>query len=497
MPRKRTTLSVAPPEKSLQTPSPKQTLQRQMGSANNLNTLIQNGFRSHKRAQSVSNQENHSSFTPLANDLLGDLSRIDKLTEVKTEIGMARAFVRLSLEKKLLADHLRQLLDEAELLRALYKKHAFLRQEDEREQFIYHLQSLNVVDHFCFTNHFKSIPTDYSVILIPCKRLNSYGTSANPHMKLFGSIGESDIIDIPKNTFQFVISCNSNLGPLSTLSIGHDNAGMTPKWMIECVFVRNEITGHINRFPCGRWIGRGIEDDSLERLLIAQPVTHMESQDLSSLNPSSPYSDRSRIPILNQYEENKLPAPVIQENLGNSINNLLKFFERPENDKLFLTSLMCGEDGLVKSLENVFLFGFKSYKFFKRLFIWDFLEKAAYEFEGTSLSKFLYSPPPNNTKSIKSTDRLTNTIREINMKSGNYGKDGKFQIFICLACRNSLLTDWFSLLSRSNSSSQMYDEFSFMRNYELNKFCLKILSITNQFNFKLEKSLTMGIGQIN
>ena len=73
MPRKRTTLSVAPPDKSLQTPSPKNTL-RQMGSANNLNSLIQNGFRSHKRAQSVNSQENHSSFAPLANDLLGDLS---------------------------------------------------------------------------------------------------------------------------------------------------------------------------------------------------------------------------------------------------------------------------------------------------------------------------------------------------------------------------------------------------------------------------------------
>ena len=84
-------------------------------------------------------------------------SRIDKLSDVKTEIGMARAFVRLSLEKKLLADHLRQLVGENELLRALYKRHAFLRQEDEREQFFYHLQSLNVVDYFCFTNHFRSI----------------------------------------------------------------------------------------------------------------------------------------------------------------------------------------------------------------------------------------------------------------------------------------------------------------------------------------------------
>ena len=169
----------------------------------------------------------------------------------------------------------------------------------------------------------------------------------------------------------------------------------------------------------------------------------------------------------------ELTAPMVQESLGNSINNLIKFFERPENDKAVLTSLLCGIDGLVNSMENVFLFGFKSYKFFKKLFIWDFIEKAAYEFEGTTLAKFLYSSQPTNTKSIKNTDRFINTIREINMKSSNYGKDGKFQIFICLACHNSLLTDWFSLLSRSSTASQMYDEFSFLRNL-IHRFHLEL-----------------------
>jgi hypothetical protein len=84
-------------------------------------------------------------------------------------------------------------------------------------------------------------------------------------------------------------------------------------------------------------------------------------------------------------------------------------------------------------------------------------------------------------------------IRAINATSINYGKDGRFQIFICLACRDSLLADWFFLLSKSNAAQQMYDEYSFMRNYELNKFGFKILCIINQFNFKLENSLTMGI----
>jgi DENN domain-containing protein 5 len=64
---------------------------------------------------------------------------------------------------------------------------------------------------------------------------------------------------------------------LTTLVIGHDNAGMMPRWMIETIFVRNEITGYIHKFPCGRWLGRGIDDDSLERLLIEEPLNLNES----------------------------------------------------------------------------------------------------------------------------------------------------------------------------------------------------------------------------
>ena len=90
-------------------------------------------------------------------------------------------------------------------------------------------------------------------------------------------------------------------------------------------------------------------------------------------------------------------------------------------------------------------------------------------------------------------EKFVSVVKAINSTSANYGKDGKFQIFICLACRDSFLTDWFMILSRLNTASQMYDEFSFLRNHDLNKFCFKILSITDQFNFKLENSLTMGI----
>lgn len=41
--------------------------------------------------------------------------------------------------------------------RKLYKRYAFLRCEEEKEQFLFHLLSLNTVDYFCFTSVFTTI----------------------------------------------------------------------------------------------------------------------------------------------------------------------------------------------------------------------------------------------------------------------------------------------------------------------------------------------------
>lgn len=35
---------------------------------------------------------------------------------------------------------------------------------------------------------------------------------------------------------------------LTTLRIGHDNSGMSPRWLVEYVLVRNELTGHTYRY---------------------------------------------------------------------------------------------------------------------------------------------------------------------------------------------------------------------------------------------------------
>lgn len=75
--------------------------------------------------------------------------------------GVWLAFLTLSLFvpsfniKKL---HLNQVSDCSFFFyRKLYKRYAFLRCDDEKEQFLYHLLSFNAVDYFCFTNVFTTI----------------------------------------------------------------------------------------------------------------------------------------------------------------------------------------------------------------------------------------------------------------------------------------------------------------------------------------------------
>ncbi|XP_052577906.1 DENN domain-containing protein 5B isoform X4 [Peromyscus californicus insignis] len=89
--------------------------------------------------------------------LIQDMRHVQNMSEIKTDVGRARAWIRLSLEKKLLSQHLKHLLSNQPLTKKLYKRYAFLRCEEEREQFLYHLLSLNAVDYFCFTSVFTTI----------------------------------------------------------------------------------------------------------------------------------------------------------------------------------------------------------------------------------------------------------------------------------------------------------------------------------------------------
>lgn len=127
------------------------------------------------------------------------------------------------------------------LSRNRYKRYAFLRCDEEKEQFLYHLLSLNAVDYFCFTNTFHTtseftwniilrafygkgiiqcpsamlclffpvIP--YRVIIFPSRKLSASTTSAQAWVQLAGSRGETSVVNIPKQQLQLVFQVSRHL----------------------------------------------------------------------------------------------------------------------------------------------------------------------------------------------------------------------------------------------------------------------------------------------
>lgn len=111
-------------------------------------------------------------------------------------------------------------------------------------------------------------------------------------------------------------------------------------------------------------------------------------------------------------------------------------------------------------------------------------------------------------------------IDQINTSSHTLGKDGKFQLFICLAARyvntryydaqesliaslsvsvfyrEHLLHRMLGPMSEARSTTDMYEEISFLRSPQLLTFLIQILEPLDEFHIVLEKSLTQGISSI-
>uniref|UniRef100_A0A3B5N1B2 Uncharacterized protein n=1 Tax=Xiphophorus couchianus TaxID=32473 RepID=A0A3B5N1B2_9TELE len=426
----------------------------------------------------------------LRGSLIQDMRFIQTMRDDLSEVGQARAWIHLALEKKMLSQHLKELLTNPELLRQLYKPHAFLLCEEEREQFLYHLLSLNTVDYLCFTRTFTSISIPYRVVIIPMKKLSIAMATVNPWVCVSGELGDSGVRQIPKNAQEIFFQ---NLGRLSTLQLGvQENSGLLAKCLIDCVVVYNEITGHTYRFPCGRWLGRGVGDGSLERVLIGQLVSPGAEEDAgrwSGTPPELASPSQSVRAVLGSL--GGMHSAEVQEDLREAANNLVKHFHKPEQERGNLTVLLCGEGGLVLALEKFLLHGFKSNRLFQRsVFVWDFVEKAVVSMEtndqmgdlhGSTLPK---SPP---------CDLLCRYVHAINSSPRNIGKEGKFQLFVCLGIRDKLLSQWFPLLAECPLTARTYEDGALLRDRAALHSLCRILQTLNDFSITLEAALVKGV----
>lgn len=424
---------------------------------------------------------------PTISSVLADMSHVQGMTEIRTDIGHARAWIRLALEKKVLSKHLKQVLSNANLLRGRYKEYAFLRTEEEMEQFLIHVLSLTAVDFFCFTNGFQNTPITYKVVIKTGKQLGGSTTTAQVWMTLAGSVTDTGVMNIPKNENEFRFQ-HSNLGVLTTIRIGHDNTGYSPGLFIEQVIIKNEVTSHIYRFSCGQWLAKNMDDGSTERLLVAELMKTKGTVEDGNLAEVCRLSPQRRSPVLSRKNREKIRIPEVQERVADAVNNILKHFYKPEKERGNLTYLLCGEGGLCQALEQVFQCGFRSSRLFRNnFFIWDILEKGHQYL--SSVEEDL--DQAEHLKRARKT--YCTVITRINNASHTIGKDGKFQSFVCLGARDHLLHDWFELLSMCPATTNMYDTPSFFRDTALVQFLVELLQTLKEFNITLEASLLKGI----
>ncbi|CAF4143090.1 unnamed protein product [Rotaria socialis] len=240
----------------------------------------------------------------------------------------------------------------------------------------------------------------------------------------------------------FVFLKHIKLGQLTTLRIGHDNSGKMPRWNIDHVLVRNQLTGSVYRFPCRRWLGKGIDDDTMNffdsdsssQLMTTSFIDGGSQASLSTLG-------RSQSPSLRRVNYRKTQstqlADDIYELLCQSINQLVKYFHDAEKK---------------------------------------------------------------HTKTEKIIICYINGVRSIEKALPTFGKDGRFQSWRCLPCKLHLLSYWFQLLSQcSNACLIQFDDplNNSFRKEKLNPFIINILEPVRDFDFShLKPALLKGIADV-
>lgn len=418
-------------------------------------SLDQSTFLSSQR-KSTSALTASAFYRSIPSTLSYDYKSICDMTDIKTDVGKSRAFIRLALERKLLSKHLRTLLFNQELLQSLYKRYAFLRCEDEREQFLTHLLTLNAVDLSCFTNTFTTSTLPYTLVICATSFTGSISI-----IGLSNHTTEPIVIDNKHEHFTFR---HKNFGYIFTMSV---SIKTNHKVFIEKCFIRNDVTNALFKFECGKWLGKNMEDGSTERMLIGEPVTGTINDHIKRASHSRSSSigrNWSRSGETNNSKEDRYSIEDLQSSLGESINQIMKLYFSEKNrhqniptdiqnkniksvnlyhqrisnsltlskisrcqknsmSNVNMISLFFGPKKFLSIITQVFYYGFKNRRSFRRqTFLWDYLLRVQCEL------KLSNSKDPTHHDFIRLID-------DISSKADTYGKDMKFQLFIFISLR--------------------------------------------------------------
>eukprot|EP00053_Salpingoeca_punica_P020133 m.208684 g.208684 ORF g.208684 m.208684 type:complete len:1399 (-) comp17801_c0_seq1:205-4401(-) len=432
-------------------------------------------------------------------EVLNDIQAVSDMSFLRTDVGRARAWIRLCMEKKTLSKHLHDLLKSEEFLRGLYHSHAFLLQEENREQLTHHLMSLTTVDFSSFSSNYAPATVAYDICIYTAKGFRA-GTSANVIITLVGEHGCTKPIYRPRGPsfasggeHRFTIE-EQNLGPLKSVIIAHDNSGMTPGWMVDKVTVVNKLTGIQYYFPCNQRL-----DSNTSQICVASQTRAKEEEVCKDVPEHA---------VFDVHADLQAAHDKLSENFAAAINSIVKYFYPPSNTQtldgqavLLLgphrllpshraeakTKAVLGEDddpvteeaaeaGLCGTITNIFMFGFKtkSRMFSGNRHIWDLFDRAHNNMKNSELS----SDPEG---------LFYTTVEKANAM--NIHKTARFEWCMCAGATHHVLHVWVQMLAQVAVASHWYDQTSIFRNAERVSFVTELLRYLVEFPIRLQDHL--------
>ena len=391
-------------------------------------------------------------LSPPTVSLIDDILAIKLMSEIKTDVGRMRAWVRLALEKKLLYKHLVELLSNKTLRDNRYKDYAFLRTEDEKEQFLLHMLTLNAKDFSCFTRGFKDSTMLYRVLIVGEGKHFGLSTACL-YCNLAGKYNSSGTIWYTKGEYTADIKCQ-NLGPITCIRIGHDNTGLSASTWIDSVLVQNTTTGHTYHFPCHQWLSRAEGDGSTERFLVARKLDYDPMASPPSVDSLfSAENSKRRAARKDSKEVSFVSVDELNNNLATAIDNVVGSSSIESNNEQL--SYLLGPGGFVYCLEQILLFGAYGSRKSKRLLLWDVVEKMSAKISCM------------HDADKAAAEKLLSVVTKLQTSMIGVGKIEKFHILACVGISHQLLTTWIKLLAYSSATSELYAPGSYLLDVKL------------------------------
>lgn len=262
-------------------------------------------------------------------DIRKNVAAVSSMAFLKTDVGRARAWIRLCIEQRVLNLELELLLSAKGIMTQFFKEYAFLLHEECTEKLLSHLLSLTTVELLAFSPQYPALERVPYRVIVRTAAGSKCGTTGVAAVTVHGTLISTDRMHARGPGFaagadhEFRFVCK-NIGAVRSIELSHDGHGSAAAtWTVEEVQVDNLLTLTELIIPVNKRIERG---------------------DVAAISATttSPQSPRVVDGVVESSVVAGLPAAVIEvhdslcQEIAASVNCIIRAFERKPQPELSL-----------------------------------------------------------------------------------------------------------------------------------------------------------------